>query len=146
MSEQRQEQRFPRDEVGDIIDLAGRLDHLANDTVDQGLTFEQLVRVADEVGISRDAVERAVVDQTRRKSIDRRAAGKRVRRRMRFIRHAIVFAVVVSALLLIDVLNGGGWWFYYVAALWGAVLAIQGMRFVTRKKGPLEQAMTDRET
>ena len=53
---------------------------------------------------------------------------------------------MVSALLLIDVLNGGGWWFYYVAALWGAVLAIQGMRFVTRKKGPLEQAMTDRET
>ncbi len=145
MGGQRQEQRFPRDEVGDIIDIAARLDDLVDDPIDQGLTLEQLVHVADEVGISREAVERAIVDQTRRKASDRREAKKRVRRRMRFIRHAMVFAVVISALLLIDVLNGGGWWFYYVAALWGAVLAIQGMRFLTRKKGPIEQAMLEHE-
>jgi hypothetical protein len=58
----------------------------------------------------------------------------------------MVYALVVSALLLIDVLNSGGWWFFYVAAVWGAVLAIQAMRFLTRRKGPLERTMLDRET
>ena len=146
MDVKRQERRFPRDEVGEIIDLAARLDDLVEDPTDRGLTLEQLVHVADEVGISRRAVERAVAEERRRRSTDGRAARKRVRRRMRFVRHAMVYALVVSALLLIDVLNGGGWWFFYVAALWGALLAIQAMRFMTRRKGPLEQAMLERET
>lgn len=146
MDVQRQEQRFPRDEVGEIIDLAARLDDLVEDSTDRGLTLEQLVHVADEVGISRRAVEQAVAQERKRRSIDERDARKRVRRRMRFVRHALVYALVVSALLLIDVVNGGGWWFFYVAALWGAVLALQAMRFMTRKRGPMEQAMLHRET
>ncbi|MEN8234328.1 MAG: 2TM domain-containing protein [Actinomycetota bacterium] len=145
MDSQRQEQWFPRDEVGEIIDVAARLDELSEGRTDHGLTYEQLVRVAGEVGISRDAVKRAVAEERRRRSADEHEARKRVRRRMRFVRHAMVYALVVSALLLVDVLNGGGWWFYYIAALWGAVLAIQGMRFLTRKKGPLENAMLERE-
>ena len=128
MDVQRQEQRFPRDEVGEIIDLAARLDDLVEDSTDRGLTLEQLVHVADEVGISRRAVEQAVAQERKRRSVDERDARKRVRRRMRFVRHAMVYALVVSALLLIDALNGGGWWFFYVAALWGAVLALQAMR------------------
>lgn len=146
MDVQRQEQRFPRDEVGEIIDLAARLDDLVEDSTDRGLTLEQLVHVADEVGISRRAVEQAVAQERKRRSVDERDARKRVRRRMRFVRHAMVYALVVSALLLIDALNGGGWWFFYVAALWGAVLALQAMRFMTRKKGPMEQAMLHRDT
>ena len=146
MDVQRQERRFPRDEVGEIIDLAARLDDLVEDPTDQGLSLEQLVHVADEVGISRQAVERAVAEERKRRSTGERDTRKRVRRRMRFVRHALVYALVVSALLLIDVLNGGGWWFFYVAALWGAVLALQAMRFMTRRRGPLEQALLDRET
>ena len=146
MDVQRQELRFPRDEVGEIIDLAARLDDLVEDPTDQGLSLEQLVHVADEVGISRQAVERAVAEERKRRSTGERDTRKRVRRRMRFVRHAMVYALVVSALLLIDVLNGGGWWFFYVAALWGAVLAIQAMRFMTRRRGPLEQVLLQRET
>jgi hypothetical protein len=146
MDVQRQERRFPRDEVGEIIDLAARLDDLVEDPTDQGLSLEQLVHVAAEVGISRQAVERAVAEERKRRSTGERDTRKRVRRRMRFVRHAMVYALVVSALLLIDVLNGGGWWFFYVAALWGAVLALQAMRFMTRRRGPLEQALLDRET
>lgn len=146
MDVQRQERRFPREEVGEIIDLAARLDNLVEESTDQGLTLEQLVHVADEVGISRQAVESAVAEEGKRRSHDGREARKRVRRRLRFVRHAMVYALVISALLLIDVLNGGGWWFFYVAALWGAILALQAMRFMTRRKGPLEQAMLDRET
>jgi len=141
---QQQERRFPRNEVGEIIDLAARLDHLVDDPTDSGLTLDQLVLVAKEVGISRAAVERAVREEGKQRSVDEKELRKRVRRRMRFVRHALIYAVVVSSLLLIDVLNGGGWWFFYVAALWGALLAIQATRFLTHRKGPLEQAMLDR--
>ena len=146
MDVQRQERRFPREEVGEIIEIAARLDDLVAESTDRGLNLEQLVHVADEVGISRRAVERAVAEERKRRFMDERDARKRVRRRMRFVRHAMVYALVVSALLLIDVLNGGGWWFFYVAALWGAMLAVQAMRFLTRRRGPLEQALLDRET
>jgi hypothetical protein len=137
------EQRFSVEEVGELIDLAARLDEFATSN---GLSYDELIRVADEVGISRTAVERAVVeDRAERRRMTKRAR-KQVRRRMRFIRHATVFSIVVSTLLLIDALGGGGWWFYYVAAIWGAILALQGMRFLTRKSGPVEQALMDRES
>ena len=145
MDAQQQQRRFPRDEVGDIIDIAARLDDLVEDPTDRGLTFEQLVHVADEVGISRSAVEQAVRVEGKQRAVDEKEARKRIRRRMRFMRHAMVYALVVSSLLLIDVLNGGGWWFFYVAALWGAILALQALRFLTRRKGPLEQALLQRQ-
>lgn len=139
---QRYEQRFSVEEVGELVDLASRLDDLATGS---GLSYDELIRIADEVDISRAAIERAVVeDRAERRRMTKRAR-KQVRRRMRFIRHATVFAVVVSALFLIDALGGGGWWFYYVGAIWGAVLALQGTRFVTRRQGPVEQALLARE-
>jgi hypothetical protein len=138
-----QRRHFTADEVGELIDLAARLDELTDES--SGLSYDELVRVADEVGISRSAIEKAVrQDRSARRRLAKEGR-KRVRRRMRFIRHATVFAVVVSALILIDVLNGGGWWFFYVAALWGAVLALQGLRFLTRKSGPVEEALISRQ-
>ena len=139
---QADEQRFSVEEVGELIDLAARLDELATS---DGLLYDDLLRVADEVGISPAAIERAVVeDRASRRRITKQAR-KRVRRRMRFVRHTVVYAVVVSSLLLIDALNGGGWWFFYAAALWGAALALQGTRFLTRRSGPVEEGMLERE-
>lgn len=139
----RMQRTFSTEEVGELIELAARLDDLAGSG---GLDYDQLVRVADEVGISRRALERAVSAERAERRMVEKQARKQVRRRMRFVRHTAVYAVVVSSLLLVDALNGGGWWFYYVAAVWGAVLALQGMRFLTRKSGPLEQAMLTRQS
>ena len=110
-----------------------------------GLVYDDLLRVADEVGISPKAIERAVVEDRATRRRMTKQARKRVRRRMRFVRHTIVYAVVVSSLFLIDALNGGGLWFFYVAALWGAALALQGSRFLTRRSGPVEEGMLERE-
>ena len=137
------ERRYSVEEVGELIDIAARLDERATS---DGLLHEDLLRVADEVGISPAAIERAVVEDRANRRRMTKQARKRVRRRMRFVRHTIVYAVVVSSLFLIDALNGGGWWFFYVAALWGALLALQGMRFLTRKSGPVEQALMSRES
>ncbi len=137
------ERRYSVEEVGELIDLAARLDELATS---DGLLHEDLLRVADEVGISPAAIERAVVEDRANRRRMTKQARKRVRRRMRFVRHTIVYAVVVSSLFLIDALNGGGWWFFYVAALWGALLALHGMRFLTRKSGPVERGLVSRES
>ena len=139
---QADEQRFSVEEVGELIDLAARLDELATS---DGLVYDDLLRVADEVGISPKAIERAVVEDRATRRRMTKQARKRVRRRMRFVRHTVVYAVVVSSLFLIDALNGGGWWFFYVAALWGAALALQGTRFLTRRSGPVEEGMLERE-
>ncbi len=134
---------YTKEEVTGLVELAARLDELAADA--GGLTYDELVSVAGEVGISEAAVAQAVALDRRDRRRRLRDARKQVRRRMRFIRHATVYAVVVSALLLIDALNGGGWWFFYVAALWGAVLALQGIRFLTRKRGPVEEILFARQ-
>ena len=139
---QRNQRRYHIDEVGEIFDLAARLDELA---APNGLSHDELLRVADEVGISRAAVERAIAEERAERRRMSKQTRRAVRRRMRFIRHATIYAVVVTSLLLIDALSGGGWWFYYVAAMWGAVLALQGMRFFTRKSGPVEEALMRRE-
>ena len=136
------ERRFSVAEVGELIDLAARLDELVTS---DGLAYDDLLRVADEVGISPKAIERAVVEDRATRRRMTKQARKRVRRRMRFVRHTIVYAVVVSSLFLIDALNGGGLWFFYVAALWGAALALQGSRFLTRRSGPVEEGMLERE-
>ena len=137
------ERRYSVEEVGELIDLAARLDELATS---DGLLHDDLLRVAEEVGISPAAIERALVEERANRRRMTKQARKQVRRRMRFIRHAVVYAVVVSSLFLIDALNGGGWWFFYVAALWGALLTLQGIRFLTRKSGPVEQALMSRES
>ncbi|MEX2246714.1 MAG: 2TM domain-containing protein [Dehalococcoidia bacterium] len=50
---------------------------------------------------------------------------RRVRRRLEFYRHAVVFALVIGSLALLDGLTGGGWWVQWPAGIWGAFLALQ---------------------
>jgi len=145
MAQRTEASRFNRDEVGELIRTATRLDDLVEDGEERGLTYEELVIVAGELGISAEAVAAAVSERENRARSDAKAARKKVRRRMRFIRHATLYTVVVLTLLLIDALGGGGWWFFYVAAIWGIVLALHGLRFVTGRRGPVERYLLDRE-
>jgi hypothetical protein len=57
---------------------------------------------------------------------DYRAVRRRVRQRLDFYRHVVTFAFVVGGLAVIDWLTGGDWWVQWVAAIWGAVLVLQG--------------------
>lgn len=139
------DRRYGREETADILDLAAALE--TSDAERQlDLSRDDLHRIAAELGISVAAVDAAIDDAARSDRVSARSNRKAVRRRMRFIRHAIAYAITVSILALVDALGGGGWWFFYVAALWGIVLALHGMRFVTRRNGPLEQRLTDRRS
>lgn len=130
--------RYARDETAEILDLAASLDTSSSER-ELGLTRHDLYRIADELGISEGAVDDAIIDRSRVLRSDARTTRKAVRRRMRFIRHAVAYSIVVGMLALVDALGGGGWWFFYVAAIWGIALALHAMRFVTRRNGPLER-------
>ena len=57
---------------------------------------------------------------------DYRAVRRRVRQRLDFYRHVVTFAFVVGGLALIDWLTGGDLWVQWLAAIWGAVIVLQG--------------------
>ncbi len=134
--------RYTADEAGELIQLATKLDDLVER---DDLSYEQVVKVAEELGITRRAVSRAVKARERQDRIDTKVAQRTVRRKLRFIRHTAAYVLGVGALVLIDILGGGGWWFFYAAAVWGVVLALHALRFVTGRRGPLERYLTDRE-
>lgn len=134
---------FSPDEVGELIGLASRLDDLAErDTLDAG----QVRTIAGELGISSDAIDRALRAHRRQQRSDERERTRAVRRRMRFLRHVVAYAVVVGALAIVDALGGGGWWFPPVAVIWGAIVALHGVRFATRRRGPVERWMLRRKS
>ena len=135
---------YSREQVGDLIALATRLDDLSEETPDGRFTAEQVIQVAAELGISAAAVHQAMADHKQRTREHRRTSRRRVRRQMRFLRHLTAFVAVTLGLFLIDAVNGGGWWFYYVAALWGVFVALHGLRFVTGRRGPLERYLLAR--
>jgi hypothetical protein len=129
---------FNRDESADIIDLAASIEADTHGD-DLGLSAADIRRIAAELGISEGSVDAAFArrgDQAVSTAKDNR---KVTRRRMRFVRHALAFVVVVTGLAFIDAINGGGWWFFYIAGGWGIALALHGTRFATRKDGPVER-------
>lgn len=126
--------RFDSSDVGELVDVASRLDDLTDD----GVSYAQLIEIADELGVPQEAIRAAITDRDRERRAHTKLARKQVRRRMRLIRHAAVYAIVIFALFAVDAMSGDGWWFGIVAALWGIVLALHALRFFTRKSGPLE--------
>ena len=132
--------RYGRDETADIFDLAAEVQaREGGDELD--LSRSDIYRIAEELGISRSSIDEAIRQMAKADRRDSKESRKSVKRRMRFIRHAMAYVITVSILALVDALGGGGWWFFYVAAIWGIILALHAMRFVTRRNGPLERRL-----
>lgn len=77
-----------------------------------------------------------------------RAARRRVRRKLRFFRHATTYVLLNLGLFLIDLATGGGFWVQWVAAIWGAFLAWHFLSTLVLPAlwGPdLERRMIERE-
>jgi len=135
-------QLYGREDTSEILDLAGELDESVREG-NVGLTREDLYRIAGELDIDPAAIDQAIHDRAKTASVSAKQGKKAVRRRMRFVRHAMAYIITVSILAVIDALGGGGWWFFYVAGFWGIALAMHAMRFVTRRNGPLEKKMLE---
>ena len=67
--------------------------------------------------------EEETMDMERLDRDDYREVRRRVRARLRFLRHAFTYLAVNTALFLFDWSTGGGYWVQWVALIWGLFLA-----------------------
>lgn len=109
---------YSRREADEILRRA-----IAFETPD-GISHQDLVAAAREVGIPADAIDRAVEQVATQGALAARIDAIRRRRRRAFFRHALVYALVNSGVVAIDWLNGGPWFFYWLLILWTVVLAV----------------------
>ena len=121
---------------------------MSDDEVEVDLPFLH-VRVGAggvKVGVGDDADEATDMQDVTRDEY--REARRRVRRRLRFLRHAFTFVAANTFFFVIDWATGGGFWVQWVALIWGAILAWQ---FLTTFVTPAvfgheaEQRMIERE-
>lgn len=87
-----------------------------------GLSREDLVEVAAEVGVSRNVLLEAVRD------LDRSTPGADPRGLARLKRHAATFAVFAVFFVVLDLLTSGGRWFWWPLMGWGLGLALHAVR------------------
>lgn len=111
--------RYSEDELEHIIRQAMRLESQG------GMSREDLVSAAVEVGLTREAIEHAIDTEDaiiRARRSQRERHEKAVRR---FKRHASGMAILVLMLFLIDAMTYGNWWFQWPLLGIGAGLAFK---------------------
>jgi hypothetical protein len=92
-----------------------------------GISHDDLVAAAREVGIPTEAIEAAAVGLTEDQRLSERAAQIRSRRRSAFLRHLLIYLVVNGGIFFVDQADGGAYWFQYPLVIWGVILALIGI-------------------
>jgi hypothetical protein len=90
---------------------------------DGGITREELIETARELGISPSEVEKAIRDEATLGEFERAKEEWHARRRNQFFRHLQSFAIINGFLFLLNMATGGGFWFVYPLLAWGVGLA-----------------------
>ena len=125
MSEPPSKRTYSQEEVTEILKRAMKQQSLQN----QGLSHEELVEMAGEVGIDRAAVESATAelvetraDQLARQEEANELAAERSRLFNGFVSSLLFYVVIGGMLYFIDRRFTGGTWFYWVLLGWGIAL------------------------
>jgi 2TM domain-containing protein len=92
-----------------------------------GISHDDLVSAAREVGIPDGAIEAAAQQLGEDQRILERAALIRRRRRTAFLRHLLIYVVVNAGIFFVDRADGGAYWFQYPLIIWGVILAAVGI-------------------
>lgn len=109
---------YTRQEVDEILRRA-----LASQAAD-GISHDDLVAAAREVGIPGAAVEAAALELGESRLVGERVAQLRRRLRGSFLRHALVYLVVNAGIFYVDRADGGAWFFQYPLIAWGVLLVL----------------------
>jgi hypothetical protein len=121
------DRRFTDEEVGEIIRLASRLDDSVMGAPQPGLSLDDVVRIAGELGIPESVVAEAVARQATSSKWDRRLGRLRRAWRATLRIHLFVYATTIGGIGLIDLAEGGGFDFVqYPMVGWGVLLAWHG--------------------
>ena len=127
MSEPPSKRTYTQEEVNEILKRAMKQQTLQK----QGLSHDELVEMANEVGIDRAAVESATAElvETRNDVLAREKeandlAEERGRLFNRFVSSLFLYVVICGALFFIDTRFTGGQWYYWPALGWGIALLL----------------------
>jgi 2TM domain len=119
---------YTDEEVRKILDRALRGEP------DRGVSHDELVAIASEVGVSRESIDAAA----RALHLERESARGRElvirRRRGRLVSHAFAFALVNAFLFAINYLTTPGqWWFLFPVFSWGLALLFHARFALSRE-------------
>jgi hypothetical protein len=112
------ERRYTRDEVDAILGRALR------SAQDEGMTHDELVAAAREVGVSPEAIAKAAAEVERERAVERETAALRRGQIRAFYSHLASYLIVCSGLVALNLLLGGVLWFPWVLVGWGVGLAM----------------------
>ena len=103
---------------------------------------EDLVAAAAEIGVSREAIERAADRLDERTEEAELVAEAREKRKLRFKASMMTFVIVNLFLFAIDMLTTRGPWFYWPLLSWGMLMALQGSKLLQPE--PVPKALVKR--
>ncbi|WP_437490809.1 2TM domain-containing protein [Sorangium sp. So ce1014] len=109
--------RYTEAEVRAILGRALR------DAQARDVSHDELVAAAEEIGISRDAIEAASRDVEHVRGEEEARAEIVARRRRGFRSHLFSFVAVNAFLFAVNALTPGPWWFFWPLLAWGLGLA-----------------------
>ncbi|MET0593248.1 MAG: 2TM domain-containing protein [Polyangiaceae bacterium] len=128
MSEPPSKRTYSQEEVTEILKRAMKQQNLQK----QGLSHDELVEMANEVGIDRSALDSATAElvqsqaQEMARMDDARAlAEERTRLFSSFVSQFFFYVVICGALYFIDTKFTGGTWYYWPAFGWGIAILFQ---------------------
>jgi hypothetical protein len=113
---------YSREQADEILRRA--LAHQGED----GISHDDLIAAAREVGIPPSAVEAAASQLGEHQLVRERMALLRRQKRRAFVRHLLTFLIVNGGVFLFDQFDGGPWFFHYLLIVWGIVLLLLGIR------------------
>lgn len=113
---------YTRQEADEILRRA-----LAAQPATEGISHDDLVAAAREVGIPTSAIEAAAGELTADQQLSERAAQIRRRRRAAFLRHLLIYLVVNGGIFFVDHADGGAYWFQFPLIIWGVILVVLGI-------------------
>lgn len=94
---------------------------------EDGISHDDLVAAAREVGIPAAAVEAAASQLGEHQLVRQRMDALRGQKRRAFVRHLLTFLIVNGGVFLFDRFDGGPWFFHYLLIVWGIVLMLLGI-------------------
>lgn len=105
----------------------------------EGISHDDLVAAAREVGIPSSAIEAAAAELGDNQRIAERAALIQRRKRTAFLRHLLLFLVINAGIFFVDQSDGGAFWFQYPLVIWGVILAAFGITQLAPDQQRLER-------
>lgn len=122
---------YSREEADEILRRA-----LAEQAAD-GISHDDLVAAAREVGIPESAIEAAASQLGEHRTVKERVELLRQQRRRGFIRHLLSYLVANGGIFLFDYIDGGPWFFQYLLIVWGIILLLLGIRQLAPEEASL---------